>query len=123
MLSSESMAGMPPHGEPVSPGDGRNADEPAQRPRRGDLETFTPMAFDGLAWSRITGPQQDARAACLLVTAFVHLFNPELALRDLDARAEPAIRALEDGAPAVMVIDDRHRVDRAGLSVSVSGMA
>lgn len=117
------MAGMPPHGEPVTPDDGRSADEPAQWSRRGDLVTFTPMAFDGLAWSRVTGPQQDARAACLLVTAHVHLFNPELALRDLDARAESAIRALEEGAPAVLVIDDRHRVDRSGLGEGTSGMA
>jgi hypothetical protein len=72
------------------------------------------MAFDGLAWSRITSPQQDARAACLLVTAHIHLFRPQVPLRDLDARAEPAIRELEDGAGSVMVIDDRHRVDRVG---------
>lgn len=114
---------MPPHGEPVTPDDGRSADEAAQRSRHGDLVTFTPMAFDGLAWSRVTGPQRDARAACLLVTAFVHLFNPELALRDLDARAESAICALEDGAPAVMVIGDRHRAGRSGLGAGTSGMA
>ena len=86
------------------------------------LATFIPMAFDGLAWSRIVGPQQDARAACLLAAAHIHLFRPEVPLRDLDARAEAAIRALEDGAATVMVIDDRHRVDRAGLAAGASGM-
>jgi hypothetical protein len=77
------------------------------------------MAFNGLAWSRIAVPQQDARAACLLVTAHVHLFKPEVPLRDLDARAEPAIRELEEGAPTAMVIDNRHRVDRTGFGVSI----
>jgi hypothetical protein len=72
------------------------------------------VAFDGLARSRITSPQLDARAACLLVTARIHLFRPQVPLRDLDARAGPAIRELEGGAGSVMVIDDRHRVDRAG---------
>ena len=86
------------------------------------LATFIPMAFDGLAWSRIVGPQRDARAACLLAAAHIHLFGPEVPLRDLDARAEAAIRALEGGAATVMVIDDRHRVDRAGLTAGTSGM-
>lgn len=81
------------------------------------------MAFDGLTWSRIVGPQQDARAACLLVTAHIHLFQPELALCDLDTRSEPAIRELEDGAPVVMVVDDRHRVDRTGPGVSGTAQA
>jgi hypothetical protein len=40
--------------------------------------------------------------------------RPDIPLRDLDARAEAAIRALEDGADSVTVIDDQHRVDRAG---------
>jgi hypothetical protein len=96
---------------------------PAPRRRMDDLAMFIPMAFDGLAWSRIVGPQQDARAACLLATAHIHLFQPEVPLRDLDARAEAAIRALEDGAATVMVIDDRHRVDRIGLAAGNPGMA
>lgn len=37
-----------------------------------------------------------------------------LPLRELDARAQPAIKALEGGAANVTVIDDLHRVDRAG---------
>jgi hypothetical protein len=111
---------MPPQGETPSPGGERDTDEDGQRPHRGDWVTFTPMAFDGLSWSRIAGPQQDARAACLLATAHVHLFKPEVPLRDLDARAEPAIRNLEDGASTAMVIDDHHRVDRTGLSGSAS---
>jgi len=107
----------------IVPGEsGSHGDEgrpPALNRRAGPdgLAAFTPMTFDGLAWSRITSPQRDARAACLLVTAHIHLFRPEVPLRDLDARAEPAIRELEDGAASVMVIDGRHRVDRAGLSV------
>jgi len=31
-------------------------------------------------------------------------------------QALTAIRVLEEGAPAAMVIDDRHRVDRTGLT-------
>jgi hypothetical protein len=103
-------------GESGSHGDEGRPPAPVWRVGPDGPATFTPMAFDGLAWSRITSPQQDARAACLLVTAHIHLFRPEVPLRDLDARAEPAIRELEDGAASVMVIDDRHRVDRAGLS-------
>jgi len=72
-----------------------------------------------LIWSRITAPQQDARAACLLVTAYIHLFRPEVPLRDLDTKAEAAIRELEDGAATVMIIDDLHRVDRSGLYPAV----
>jgi hypothetical protein len=90
------------------------AHDPGPVPRRGSWVTFTAMAYDGLAWSRITSPQQDARAACLLVTAHIHLFRPDVPLRDLDAKAEIAIQELEDGAATVMVIDDRHRVDRTG---------
>jgi hypothetical protein len=95
-------------------GDGTASDS-GPVPRPGSWVTFTPMARDGMAWSRITSPQQDARAACLLVTAYIHLFRPDVPLRDLDARAATAIRELEEGAETVMVIDDRHRVDRTGL--------
>jgi hypothetical protein len=97
--------------------------DPDHRRRLDDLATFIPMAFNGLAWSRIIGPQRDARAACLLAAAHIHLFRPEVRLRDLDARAETAIRALENGAATVMVIDDRHRVDRVDLASGDSGMA
>ena len=103
-------------------GDSKSRDPDHRRCPDG-LATFLPLAFDGLAWSRIVGPQQDARAACLLATAHIHLFQPEVPLRDLDARAEAAIRALEDGAATVMVIDDRHRVDRIGLAAGNPGMA
>lgn len=73
------------------------------------------MAYtDGLGWMRIAGPQAEPRAACLSVTAHIHLMRPDQPLRELDARAEPAIRALEGGAASVTVIDDLHRVDRAG---------
>lgn len=75
---------------------------------------FIPMAYtDGLGWTRITAPQAEARTACLSVTAHIHLMRPDLPLRELDVGAEPAIRALEDGAASVTVIDDLHRVDRA----------
>ena len=89
------------------------ADDPRRVPATGSWVTFTPLVFDGLTWSRITAPQQDARAACLLVTAHIHLFRPEVPLRDLDALAEAAIRKLEDGAATVTVVDDLHRVDRS----------
>lgn len=72
---------------------------------------FAPMAFDGISWVRIAGPQRDARAACMSVTAHIHLLQG-LPLGELDARAESAVRALEDGAVSVAVIDDLHRVDR-----------
>jgi hypothetical protein len=78
------------------------------------LAMFIPMAFiDGLGWVPITGPQAAPRAACLSVTARIHLLNPDLPLRDLDARAQDAIDALEGGARSVTVIDEFHRVDRA----------
>ncbi len=86
---------------------------PPRRPA--DWVTFTPMAFNGLDWVRITSPQPTARFACLAVTAYISLLRPGTPLHDLDARAEAAIRALEDGAPTVTVIDDRHRVDRVDL--------
>jgi hypothetical protein len=73
------------------------------------------MVFSGcLGWVRISASQGGARAACLAVTAHIHLMRPDIPLRDLDARAEAAIRALEDGADSVTVIDDQHRVARIG---------
>jgi len=85
------------------------------------LAEFTPMALcDGLGWVRICAPQPGPRAACLAVTAYIHLMSPAVPLRDLDARAEEAIRALEDGAGSVTVIDDQHRVDRAGPPAGTS---
>lgn len=87
-----------------------------QPPAYGRLGGVHPLVFtDGLGWTRITRPQPEARAACLYVSAHIHLMQPALPLRDLDARAEAAIRALEDGTASVTVIDDLHRVDRAGL--------
>jgi hypothetical protein len=80
------------------------------------LAVFTPMVLSGpLGWVRITPPQAAARAACLAVTAHIHLLRPDIPLRDLDHRAEAAIRALEDGAGSVTVIDELYRVDRAAL--------
>jgi ribosomal protein S11 len=82
---------------------------------------FTPMVLSGcLGWVRISAPQSGARAACLAVTTHIHLMRPDIPLRDLDARAEAAIRALEDGADSVTVIDDQHRVDRTGPRSSAS---
>jgi hypothetical protein len=74
---------------------------------------FVPLAYvAGLGWVRITAPRPDARAACLSVTAHIHLLQPDLPLRELDAQAEIAIKALEGGEPTVTVIDELHRVDR-----------
>jgi len=81
---------------------------------------FAPMAFDGLGWMRIAGPQPDARDACMSVTAHIHLLEG-LPLRELDARVEGAVRELEDGAVSVAVIDDSHRVDRI-IVCSVVGL-
>jgi len=78
------------------------------------LAAFVPMAFvDSLGWVPITGPQAGPRAACLSITAHIHLLNPGLPLRDLDERAQESIAALERGARSVTVIDEFHRVDRA----------
>lgn len=102
-----------PGGSSSRSGDGMR-DERTRSRRPPGWVTFTPMAFDGLAWVRVIPPQPSARFACLSLTAFIHLLRPGTPLRDLDARAEPAIRALEDGAVAVMIIDGLHRVDRTG---------
>lgn len=92
----------------------------ASRSLPGGVVTFTPLAFDGLGWSRIGGPQLEARAACLLATAHIHLFRPQLPLRELDVLAEEVIQELEAGAVSVAVVDQRHRVDRAELSRTAS---
>ena len=86
----------------------------------GEWSVFAPMAYDGVGWVRIAGPQHDPRAACMSVTAHIHLLKG-IPLRELDARAEDAVRELEDGAVSVAVIDDTHRVDRIMLS-SVTGV-
>ena len=79
----------------------------------GGLATYTPMVLSGsLGWVRITPPQAVARAACLAVTAYMHLMSPDVPLKHLDAMAEVAIRALEHGAASVNVVDECHRVDR-----------
>jgi hypothetical protein len=75
---------------------------------------FAPMAFDGLGWVRIAGPQEDPRHACMSVAARIHLLR-NIPLGELDARAESALRELEDGAVSVRVIDEAHRVDRIVL--------
>jgi hypothetical protein len=69
------------------------------------------MAFDGVSWVRIAEPQRDAVAACMSITAHIHLLQNR-PLGELDAHAASAIRALEEGAVSVAVIDDLHRVDR-----------
>ena len=86
----------------------------------GEWTVFAPMAFDGVGWMRIAGPQLEARDACMSVTAFIHLLQG-LPLSELDAHAESAVRALEDGASSVLVVDDAHRVDRIILC-SASGV-
>lgn len=96
---------------PVDPGG--DGIEPDQNAAIGRLATFTPMVLTGsLGWVRISAPQAAARPACLAVTAYMHLMRPDMPLKNLDAKAEAAIRALEDGAASVNVIDDLHRVDR-----------
>jgi hypothetical protein len=106
---------MPLPGKRGTQGDenkGGNRDRPGSR---GFCVQFTPMVFDGRAWVRISTPQPNARAACLNVTAYISLLSPSASLSDLDAAAEAAIHALEEGAWTVTVIDEWHRVDRADL--------
>lgn len=81
---------------------------------------FTPMASDGIGWLRITEPQRDPRAACMSVAALIHLLQPGVPLSELQARAETAIRALEDSADSAAVIDDMHRVERVFLHPGAS---
>lgn len=88
--------------------------------RLAEWTVFAPLAYDGVGWVRIAGPQRDARAACMSVTAHIHLLEG-VPLTELDARAESAVRELEDGAVSVAVIDDAHRVDRIILC-SVAGV-
>ncbi len=64
----------------------------------------------------IGGRHPDARAACLCVVTWIGLMQPGASLAGLRERAEVAVRALEDGAVSVPVIDGRHRVDRVVLS-------
>jgi len=77
---------------------------------------FVPLEFNEcLGWVPIAGCQPAARAACLSITAYIHLMRPGTPLRELDALAESAIRALEDGADSAAVVDDLHRVDRTRM--------
>jgi hypothetical protein len=102
------MATMPSFDGPVQGDASGGLEVPAH------LAAFTPMTFiDSLGWVPITGPQAGPRAACLSITAHIHLLNPDLPLRDLDERAQDSIAALESGARSVTVIDEFHRVDRA----------
>jgi hypothetical protein len=94
---------------------GDKADARGRQFRPGDWVRFAPMAHDGVAWAPIATPKADARAACMAATAHIHLFQPVIKLRDLDTRAEAAIRSLEDGVRTVIIIDDAHRVDRIDL--------
>jgi hypothetical protein len=82
---------------------------------RESLVVFSAQVFDGARWMGIGGPHPDARAACLCVVTWVSLMEPGVPLADLRERAEVAVRALEDGAVSVSVIDDRYRVDRVVL--------
>jgi hypothetical protein len=88
-------------------------DGPADTALPAGPSAFVPLVRnDLLGWIPITTPQPGARAACLAVAAHIHLLNPALPLRALDAIAQDAIGALEDGADSVTVIDELHRVDR-----------
>jgi hypothetical protein len=82
---------------------------------RESLVVFSAQVFDGARWMGFGGPHPDARAACLWVVTWVSLMEPGVPLADLRERAEVAVRALEDGAVSVSVIDDRYRVDRVVL--------
>jgi hypothetical protein len=106
---------MPFPGECGIQGDENKGSNRARPGSRGVFLQFTPMVFDGRAWVRISAPQPTARAACLNVTAYISLLSPSTSLSDLDAAAEAAIGALEEGAWTVTVIDEWHRVDRADL--------
>src|SRR5712691_7613855 len=77
--------------------------------------SFTPLAFDGLTWLRIDGPQRDPRSACMIVAPFIHLIDPATSRCDLESAAEKAVRLLEEGASCVSVIDSLHRVERATM--------
>jgi len=82
---------------------------------RGSLAVFSALVFDGARWMGIGGPHPDARAACLCVVTWVGLMRPGVSQAGLLERAEVAVRALEDGAVSVSVIDGRYRVDRVEL--------
>ena len=106
-----------PGGMNVHPGPGRDGTAAPGGGRRAAVwAEFVPLAFnDCLGWVRITVPPPGARAACLSVTAHIHLMQPRIPLRELDAQAESAIRALEDGAGTGTVVNEFHRVDRTGM--------
>ena len=91
------------------------SDRSGLKAARASLVVFSALVFDGARWMGIGGPHPDARAACLRVVTWVSLMEPGVPLADLRERAEVAVRALEDGAVSVPVIDDRHRVDRVML--------
>ncbi len=95
----------------VSGGSGRAGSQAA----RESLVVFSALVFDGAQWMGIGGHHPDARAACLCVVTWIGLMQPDVPLADLRERAEVAVRALEDGAAGVLVVDDRHRVDRVVL--------
>jgi hypothetical protein len=82
---------------------------------RESLVVFSAMVFDGARWMGIGGQHPDARAACMCVVTWIGLMQPGVPLADLRERAEAAVLALEDGVQSVLVIDDRHRVDRVVL--------
>lgn len=82
---------------------------------RESLVVFSAMVFDGARWMAIGGPHPDARSACLCVATWVSLMQPGAPLAELRERAQVAVRALEEGAVSVPVVNDRHRVDRVVL--------
>jgi len=91
------------------------SDRGGSRAARESLVVFSAVVFDGARWMGIGGPYPDARAACLCVVTWVGLMRPGVSQAGLLERAEVAVRALEDGAVSVSVIDGRYRVDRVEL--------
>jgi hypothetical protein len=101
--------------EDVRMGVSGGSDRSGLQAARESLAVFSALVFDGARWMGIGGPHPDARAACLCVVTWIGLMEPGVPLADLRERAEVAVRALEDGAVSVPVIDERHRVDRMVL--------
>jgi hypothetical protein len=90
------------------------SDRGGSRAARESVTVFSALMFDGARWMGIGGPHPGARA-CLCVVTWIGLMQQGVPLADLRERAEVAVRALEEGAVSVPVVDDRHRVDRVVL--------
>jgi hypothetical protein len=91
------------------------SDGGGSRAARESLAVFGAVVFDRARWMGIGGPHPDAWAACLCAVTWVDLMRPGVSQAGFRERAEVAVRALEDGAVSVPVIDGRYRVDRVEL--------